>query len=255
MTTSLRFRAGLTALALSAAAVPAMTATTPALSVPAAELAAAATPRPNIVFITVDDMRVGDLWAMPNVKQLLTDQGTTFTNSYAPFPLCCPARANWVTGQYNHNNGVMGNLTADFPVGGYAALDASNTVATWLRDAGYQTAFVGKYLNGYGTVKPVVRPPGWLDWHASVAGGNYFLTKLREKNGAAPIVTNTYDGPYQVDLYDDIATNIIAQRAPAAAPLFLWVSDYHRTAAPEGGGRPSNQHASRSAALQELLRR
>ncbi len=42
--------------------------------------------RPNIVFVTTDDMRVGDLSAMPNVQRLLVAEGTTFSNSYAPFP-------------------------------------------------------------------------------------------------------------------------------------------------------------------------
>jgi N-acetylglucosamine-6-sulfatase len=182
-------------------------------------------PRPNIVFITTDDMRVEDLWAMPNVQALITDQGTTFTNSYAPFPLCCPARAAWLTGEYNHNNGVMGNLTTDFPEGGYPALDGSSTVATWLEGAGYQTAFVGKYLNGYGSKKPVLVPPGWMDWHASVAGGKYLTTRLRENTGGV-LATHVYNGPYQVDLYDSIATGIINSRIPAEAPLFLWVSDF-----------------------------
>jgi arylsulfatase A-like enzyme len=188
-------------------------------------------PRPNIVFITTDDMRVGDLWAMPNVRQLLTQQGTTFTNSYASFPLCCPARASWVTGQYGHNHGVMGNQSPDFPEGGYAALDASSTIATWLKNAGYQTAFVGKYLNYYGMVKPVTVPPGWQEWHASVGGGNYFFTRLRETNGTSTLATHTYDGTYQVDLYDKLATDIIKRRVPSDVPLFLWVSQY----APHGG--------------------
>jgi arylsulfatase A-like enzyme len=192
---------------------------------PGAAAAAAAGARPNIVFITTDDMRVRDLQVMPNVRRLLTDQGMTFSASYAPFPLCCPARAAWVTGQYNHNNGVMGNQSPAHPGPAYSALDASNTVATWLRGAGYQTAFVGKYLNGYGLQKPVVVPPGWVEWHASVGGGNYFYTRLRENTGGV-LATRTYDGPYQVDLYGDIATSIINRRVPAAAPLFLWVSQY-----------------------------
>lgn len=191
---------------------------------------AASETRPNIIFITTDDMRVRDLQAMPNVKALLSDKGMTFTASYAPFPLCCPTRATWLTGQYNHNNGVMGNESSTHPGPSYSALDATNTVATWLRGAGYQTAFVGKYLNGYGSVKPVVVPPGWVEWHASVSGGNYLYTRLRENTGGV-LSTRTYDGPYQTDLYNDIATSIIRQRVPATEPLFLWVSFY----APHGG--------------------
>jgi arylsulfatase A-like enzyme len=186
---------------------------------------AAVDARPNIVFITTDDMRVRDLQVMPNVRRLLTDQGMYFSASYAPFPLCCPARAAWVTGQYNHNNGVMGNESPTHPEPAYSALDATNTVATWLRRAGYQTAFIGKYLNGYGAVKPVVVPPGWLEWHASVSGGNYLSTNLRENTGGV-LATRTYNGQYQVDLYSDIATSIINRRVPLSAPLFLWVSQY-----------------------------
>lgn len=191
----------------------------------AAPEAIAADSRPNIVFITTDDMRVRDLTVMPNVRNLVTSQGLSFTTSIASYPLCCPARASWVTGQYNHNNGVMGNASGTAPEGGYAALDASSTVATWLRAAGYQTAFVGKYLNGYGSVKPVVVPPGWQEWHAAVGGGDYFTTKLRENTGGV-LATRTYAGTYQVDLYDSIATEIISRRAPSAAPFFLWVSQY-----------------------------
>ena len=191
---------------------------------------AAADSRPNIVFISADDMRVEDLSAMPNVRRLIANQGTTFSTSYAPFPLCCPGRAAWITGQYNHNNNVMGNDTLKAPTGGYAALDNTNTVATWLRSAGYQTAMVGKFLNGYGKVKPIAVPPGWQEWHAELAGGDYFNNTLRENTGGE-LRTRTYTGVYQVDLYDSIATDIIDRRVPSAAPLFLWVSQY----APHGG--------------------
>ncbi len=196
-------------------------------------MAAAAETRPNIVFITTDDMRVRDLAAMPNVQELLTSQGVSFTTSIASYPLCCPARAAWVTGQYSHNNGVMGNASSTAPEGGYAALDASSTVATWLRSAGYQTAFVGKYLNGYGALKPVTVPVGWQEWHGAVGGGDFFTTRLREReNAGGSVATRTYSGIYQVDLYDSLATDIISRRAPATAPFFLWVSQY----APHSGG-------------------
>ena len=172
--------------------------------------------RPNIVVITADDMRVSDLEAMPHVRALLKEKGTTFARSYASFPLCCPSRATFLTGQYAHNHAVLDN---EPPLGGYAAFDPASTAATWLDDAGYQTAFVGKFLNGYGSVRPVAVPPGWDDWHASVDGGHYFRSTLFE-NGTP----NLYDGRYVTDLWADIATQVIDRRVPRWAPLFLWAS-------------------------------
>ncbi|HEX6150058.1 sulfatase [Nocardioides sp.] len=175
-------------------------------------------PRPNIVAITADDMRVSDLEAMPRLRRLLRQRGTTFARSYATFPLCCPSRASFLTGQYAHNHGVLDN---EQPLGGYAAFDPSSTVATWLDDAGYQTAFVGKFINEYGAVTPVTVPPGWDDFHASIGGGHYFETTLFE-NGAP----TTYDGPYQTDVYGRVASDLIEERVARRAPLFLWASFY-----------------------------
>ena len=48
-----------------------------------------------------------------------------------------------------------------------AAFDEHRTLGVWLQAAGYRTAFVGKYLNGYGLGNdPEHVPPGWSEWHA-----------------------------------------------------------------------------------------
>jgi N-acetylglucosamine-6-sulfatase len=187
---------------------------------PAAGTAAPAVDtRPNIVFISSDDQRADDMWVMDHVNQRIAAQGTTFARSYANFPLCCPARATFQTGQYAHNHGVLGNLSSTSPLGGYPAFDTSSTIGTWLKAGGYRTAFVGKYLNKYGSVKPITVPPGWDDWHAIVGGGNYFDTRLFE-NGT----THRYTGPYQTDLLGNIATNIINREAPKSTPFLLYAS-------------------------------
>ncbi|MDQ3457507.1 MAG: sulfatase-like hydrolase/transferase [Actinomycetota bacterium] len=173
--------------------------------------------RPNIILITSDDQRLSDMWMMDNVRTLIGDAGTTFDNFYAPFPLCCPARASIMTGQNAHNHRVLDNAA---PLGGFAALDGSSTVATWLQDAGYRTAFAGKYLNHYGE-KPVKVPPGWADWHGIVGGGDYFDTRVFE-NG----VPRQYTGVYQTDLFGDISSDVITASAAGDAPFFLWSSFY-----------------------------
>ena len=103
--------------------------------------------RPNILVVMTDDMAATDVALMPNVQKLLVKQGTTFADAVDSFPLCCPARATFLTGQYAHNHGVAGNF---HPYGWYGMKDRGNTLPAWLQKVGYRTAAVGKWLNGYG---------------------------------------------------------------------------------------------------------
>jgi arylsulfatase A-like enzyme len=103
--------------------------------------------RPNILVVMTDDQAASDVAAMPSVKRLLARRGTTFADAIDSFPLCCPARATFITGQYAHNHGVAGNF---WPFGWYGMRKRGNTLPAWLQDAGYRTALVGKWLNGYG---------------------------------------------------------------------------------------------------------
>src|SRR5262249_55732778 len=135
--------------------------------------------RPNIVVIMADDMRADDLRWMPATRRLLGSAGATFANSFASQPLCCPSRATFLTGQYAHNTGVLGN---GGPFGFHAFHD-SWTLAPDLRAAGSRAPLVGKYLNGSGMTAPPGRsagtssrtyvPPGWTDWYGAptVLGG------------------------------------------------------------------------------------
>src|SRR4051794_24825890 len=103
--------------------------------------------RPNILVVMTDDQSAADLAKMPNVRKLLAKQGTSFSNAVDSFPLCCPSRATFITGQYAHNHGVVGNF---YPYGWYGMKDRANTLPRWLQKAGYRTALIGKWLNGYG---------------------------------------------------------------------------------------------------------
>ena len=103
--------------------------------------------RPNILVVMTDDQAAADVARMPNVRRLLAKQGTTFADAVDSFPLCCPSRATFITGQYAHNHGVAGNF---HPYGWYGMKNRRNTLPRWLQKAGYRTALVGKWLNGYG---------------------------------------------------------------------------------------------------------
>ena len=114
--------------------------------------------RPNVLVVMTDDMAQSDLKVMPNVKKLLVKKGTTFDDAVDSFPLCCPSRATFITGQYAHNHGVVGNF---HPFGWYGMADRENILPAWIDDAGYRTAMIGKWLNGYGA----------LDAHGEVPAG------------------------------------------------------------------------------------
>ena len=76
--------------------------------------------RPNIVVIMTDDQTVAELSGMQNTLGLIGGQGVRFRRSYVSYPVCCPSRATYLTGQYAHNHHVMGLYP---PTGGYGRFD------------------------------------------------------------------------------------------------------------------------------------
>jgi N-acetylglucosamine-6-sulfatase len=136
--------------------------------------AAAGDGRPNILVVMTDDQSAADLAKMPNVRRLLAAQGTSFSNTVDSFPLCCPSRATFITGQYAHNHGVVGNF---YPYGWYGMKNRSNILPAWLQKAGYRTALIGKWLNGYGAVDAHGEVPHGFDiWRGllDVSAYDYF---------------------------------------------------------------------------------
>lgn len=105
---------------------------------------------PNILLIVTDDQRPDTMAAMPRTSELFGEQGTTFSNSFASTPLCCPARASIFTGLYAHNHNVRTQGNAG------TTLDVGLTLQRYLTDAGYYTGLIGKWLNGWDMR---VRPP------------------------------------------------------------------------------------------------
>ena len=118
--------------------------------------------RLNVVLILSDDERWDGTTVMNNVKNLLVDHGVNFTNAHVTTSMCGPSRASILTGQYSHHTGVLTNFgTHAYP----AFKEESNDLPVWMHRAGYQTALVGKYINGYtGAAGHHKIPPGWDDW-------------------------------------------------------------------------------------------
>ncbi len=188
---------------------------------------------PNVVVVQTDDQTVESMRVMKNVNELIARQGTTFENSFVNYSLCCPSRATFLTGQYMHNHGVLGNTP---PNGGFArfqALHGNNNLLTWLQDAGYYTAMIGKYLNGY-TNTPRV-PPGWSEWRAAAPDTQEVYDYTLNENG-----TLVHYGSQPADFKQDVLTrkaiNLVDRRAPRPRPFFLWLT----YTAPHGGGPNPN---------------
>jgi arylsulfatase A-like enzyme len=185
-------------------------------------------PRPNFVVVMSDDQGPGMMRALPAVTRLIGGRGAEFSNAFASFPLCCPARATLLTGQYAHNHGAKGNNAGSG--GGYSALrDPERNLAAWLQTSGYDTAFAGKWLNGLRT--PRLAPPGWDEWWSLVGSGGEGLSSFYDfdvfEQGGEPRHFGTRAADYQTDaLTREYARPFVAAHAIDPDPFFLWLA-YH----------------------------
>lgn len=193
--------------------------------------AAEAPVRPNIVVVMSDDQAVESMRVMSNVNAMLGAEGTTFVDNYVSFPLCCPSRTTFLTGQYGHNHTVMGNA---LPQGGYEKLAPThaNTLPAWLKLAGYRTVHIGKYLNGYGRQRPTEVPPGWDEWFGAVDPSTYRYYDYTLNENGKLVHYGTAAGDYQTDVYTAKAVDAVKRLAARAEPFFLSVAYL----APHSGG-------------------
>lgn len=215
-------------------------------------LSAESEKRPNIVMIIVDDLGWRDvgcygseLYHTPNVDSLAAD-GLSFSNAYASSPLCTPTRASILTGQ------TVGRLRITTPEGhltqvklnprehalgspGYPMTnpDTANrlpldsiTISQLLKDAGYATAFMGKWHLGYdpyipenygfdhvvgGRAFPGPPPPGFFGpWDPAVTN--------------MPVVEGS---PNCDDVLGDEAVKFIESKKDEPFFLALWFFNVH----------------------------
>lgn len=174
--------------------------------------------RPNIVMITADDMRADEIKFMPQTRRLLGRAGLTHTQALTPHPLCCPARAVLMTGQYAQNNGVRTNFP---PQGGFTALDRDHLVSRWLNESGYNTGMVGKHLNAAKFTK-LGRDPGWTLFDPTQGGYSDYYDFVQYDNGNAVEVKDTY----YTDYVGAKSAEYAHQLSTYDAPFFMWVSHF-----------------------------
>lgn len=178
--------------------------------------------QPNIVVIMTDDQTAESLTQMsltsPPYQATYSNlilAGTTFLNSYVTTAICQPSRAAFLTGQYSHNNGVVDNSPAS-----YLAFKENNTLAIWLKNAGYQTGIIGKYLNAYTAGhNSTSKAMGWDEWYVFYPGPDYFNYTINN-NGVNEAHGNSAED-YSTDVLADEAVKFIKG---AREPFFLWLT-------------------------------
>lgn len=167
--------------------------------------------RPDILFILTDDHRhdalgcAGHPWLHTPQLDRLAAGGVRFSNSFVTTSLCSPSRASFLTGRYAHAHGVCSNEQEDLP-------RSVPTFPTMLQNAGYRTAFIGKWHMAR-QAKP---RPGFDHWEAFGRQGEYTRNTLNV-NGRWELSNR-----YVTDDLTDRAERFLA--AEQADPVLLVVS-------------------------------
>ncbi len=209
----------------------------------------------NVIFILTDDQRYDQMGFMnpeistPNIDQL-AQEGAHFSNAFVTTSLCSPSRASILTSQYMHNHGVVDNNSS--------AQESSRFFPEYLQQAGYNTAFVGKWHMGGtgGDAHYSDNPqPGFDYWLSFPGQGNYF--PIKDANGK--VNTFNINGErveqkgYITDELTDYSLDWIRAREAQDKPFFLYLSHkaVHADFAP--APRHENLYADVEIALPESM--
>lgn len=179
--------------------------------------------RPNIVMFYIDDAAPHDgrLWndpaRTPNIVDHFYDDGFELTNAISENPLCCPARGNMLTGLHTHNNGVVANDARLF--------DPSVHIGKSMKDAGYASMFIGKYLNNNDQLTEaewLAHQAGWTQLDAIYGvNGDYFGFDLKTKQSMTHLT-----GYHSTQMVGDRAV-MRMRETPANQPVFAVLSIYN----------------------------
>ncbi|MEM6470752.1 MAG: arylsulfatase [Planctomycetota bacterium] len=208
-------------------------------------------PRPNIIFVLVDDLGYGDLGCYgqkliqtPRLDQMARE-GMRFTDFYAGNTVCAPSRCVLMTGQHMGHTHVRGNAGGP-DMSKQSLRDEDVTVAEVLKSAGYATALCGKWGLGdeaEGGRQGLPRKQGFDFFYGylnQVHAHNYypeFLWRNEGKESLGNIVKRadkTYGGftggwateriAYTHDLIAAEAFDFVRDQAKSDQPFFLYLS-------------------------------
>ncbi len=159
--------------------------------------------RPNILLIFPDQLRAMALsvYGEKNIRTRTFDKlikaGTHFSHAYTADPVCAPARASMLTGLYPTRHGILDN--------GQRLDPTIPTVSSRLHEAGYDTAYIGKWHlddNSIPGFVPPARRHGFKYWRA-YNNGHHWRHSVYFADRDVPIhpsPKNTFEPLYQTEL-------------------------------------------------------
>lgn len=146
--------------------------------------------RPNIIFILTDDHRYDAMGFLghpfletPNMDRMARE-GIYFNRAVVTTSLCSPSRASILSGMYAHNHGVVNNYNPVDP--------ALKFFPQYLQEAGYSTAFVGKWHMGGEKDDP---QKGFDHWLSFKGQGTYWA----DGHGTSRVVPQTSMDGYNLN--------------------------------------------------------
>lgn len=183
----------------------------------APQSAGADSSRPNLVVVVVDDLRWDEFGAAghpfvetPNIDRLARE-GAWFVNSFHAVPLCSPNRATLLTGQFPSRHGIIDNVSRS------RASHRLETFPRALQQAGYRTAFLGKWHMGN---DPTPRPG--FDYWVGMPGQGRSINPQFFENGALHEVPG-----YTTDLLTDRAIGFIQRERERPFLVYLAYKAVH----------------------------
>lgn len=205
--------------------------------------------RPNIILILTDDLdsKLGTIDYMPNLQKLMIERGLSMKDFFVTTPTCCPSRTTILRGQYTHNHQIYTSSAIEGFQKFYMLDYDSSTLATWLSAAGYQTIFLGKYLNGYPIrLDRTYVPQGWDEWYSPGRGKPY--EGFNYTINANGILVPYGDGPddYLLDVLSVQMESFLRDPLRVDAPFFMFFAPYQ----PHEPATPAVRHANLFEGLQ-----
>ena len=192
-------------------------------------LSAAASEKPNILFIVTDDHGWGDLpanWDQTEVQLPTLDGlaagGARFTN-YHTVPLCAPSRACMFTGQYSSENGMWRGPAGIPGEPGYRGIKRDvKMLSEFLSEAGCQTGGFGKWHMG-SIEGEAPNDRGFDEYRGFMSGTHgYWVTEKRSRllhNGEPDDATG-----HTTELFTEWAEGFIRESVAEEEPFFCYLA-------------------------------